>query len=59
MGMWLAILAVLAAVLLGSLWLRSHGQPGLAMVFLLLLAIPALLYGAFLALILIFNPRWN
>lgn len=37
---WLAILAALAAVVGGSIWLRSAGQHAVAIVLLLLLAIP-------------------
>ena len=59
MGLWLIILAVLTAILAGSLWLRSHGQPALAKAILLILAIPALLYFLFILLMVISRPKWN
>jgi hypothetical protein len=40
---WLIILAVLTAVVAGSVWLRSAGQHALAIALLLLLAIPGAL----------------
>ena len=44
---WLIILAILAAVVGGSVWLRSTGQRALAIALLLLLAIPGTLYVLF------------
>ena len=56
---WFVILAVLTAIMLGSLGLRSKGKMGLAIAALLVLAIPALLYGAFIAMFLILDPNWQ
>lgn len=57
---WLAILAALAAVLGGSVWLRSVGQQGVAIVVLLALAIPAALVVLFfLLLLLILHPNFR
>lgn len=56
---WLAILAVLAAVVGGSVWLRSTGQRALAIILLLLLAIPGALFALFLLLILILQPNFH
>jgi hypothetical protein len=56
---WLAILAVLATVIGGSVWLRSAGQHALAIIFLLLLALPGALYALFLLLILILQPDFR
>jgi len=58
-GLWLAILAALAGVVGGSLWLRSAGKRGLATVVLLILAVPGLLFALFFIVLLITNPRWN
>ena len=44
---WLLILAALAAVVGGSVWLRSIGQRALAIALLLLLAIPGALFVLF------------
>ena len=56
---WLVILGVLAAVVGGSVWLRSAGQHALAIILLLLLAIPGALYALFLLLILILQPNFH
>jgi len=50
---WLAILAALAAVVGGSVWLRSAGQHSVAIVLLLLLAIPGSLFALFFLLFVI------
>ncbi len=59
MGIWLVILLVLGVVMAGSLFLRSTGRPRLAMVVLMILAVPGLLAGLFFLIVLIANPRWN
>ena len=56
---WLAILAALAAVLGGSIWLRTVGQHAVAMVLLLLLAIPGALFVLFFLLLLILHPNFH
>ena len=56
---WLIILAVLAAVVGGSVWLRSAGQRALAITLLLLLAIPGVLYVLFFLLLLIIHPNFH
>jgi len=56
---WLAILAALAAVLGGSVWLRSIGQQVVAIVLLLGLAIPVALLGLFFLLLLILHPNFH
>jgi hypothetical protein len=56
---WLAILAGLAAVVGGSLWLRSVGQHVVAIVVLLALAIPAILVVLFFLLLLILHPNFH
>jgi len=56
---WLIILAVLAAVVGGSLWLRSAGQRAVAIVLLLVLAIPGALYVLFFLLLLILHPNFH
>jgi hypothetical protein len=59
MGLWFLILAALAVSMLGSIWLRSHQHPALAIALLCLLAIPAFLYGLFILLLIFGNTRWN
>jgi hypothetical protein len=56
---WLAILAALAAVVGSSVWLRSAGQHAVAIILLLLLAVPGALYALFLLLILILQPDFR
>ena len=56
---WLAILAALAAVVGGSVWLRSVSQHALAIVLLLLLAIPGALFVLFFLLLLIIHPNFH
>jgi hypothetical protein len=58
-GLWLAILAVFAAVLGGVLLLKSNGYVTFANLLLLTLAIPGLLYGLFILSVIILQPRWN
>jgi hypothetical protein len=58
-GLWLFILLGLGSILGGSLWLKTAGHPILAMVLLLILAIPGLLYGLFVLALVIAAPRWN
>jgi uncharacterized membrane protein len=56
---WLAILAALAAVVGGSVWLRSIGQQVVAIVLLLGLAIPVAPLGLFFLLLLILHPNFH
>jgi hypothetical protein len=56
---WLAILAALAAVVGGSVWLRSAGQHAVAIIVLLLLAVPGALFALFMLLILILQPDFR
>ena len=56
---WLVILAILAAVMGGSIWLRSVGQRTVAIVLLLLLAMPGALYVLFFLLLLITHPTFH
>ncbi len=59
MGLWLAILAIVAAVL-GAGWaLNGQGHRAAANAVLAVLAAPALLYGAFVLLLVITQPNWN
>jgi hypothetical protein len=58
-GLWIAILAALSAVIGGSLWLRSAGRKGSATIVLLILAGPGILFALFFIILLITNPRWN
>jgi hypothetical protein len=56
---WLAILTALAAVMGGSVWLRSVGQHVIAIVLLLGLAIPGALFVLLFLLLLILRPNFH
>lgn len=56
--LWLVILIGLAAVLLGSYWLFMHQYPIVAQLLLASLAIPSLLYGL-LMLLMLGNTNWK
>ena len=59
MGLWLAILAAVAAVIGGGIALNAKGQRRAAIGLLLVLAVPSIAYALFILLILIAHPRWN
>jgi hypothetical protein len=59
LGLWLGTLAAIAGVLLGAYYLNAGGNRPLAIILLLVLAIPGLLYALFVLLIIVANPRWN
>ena len=58
-ALWFFILAAIVAIIGGGWVLHKNGQRGAAIALLLVLAIPGALYALFIALILIFQPRWN
>ena len=58
-GIWTALLLGVAGVMIGSRALRAGGQHKLALLVLLLLAVPGMLAALFLLLVLTTNPRWN
>jgi hypothetical protein len=59
MGLWLLILIAFTAIPAIGWVLRAKGRPGLATIVLLPAAIPCALYGIFVLLIIILQPRWN
>lgn len=58
-GLWLAMLATCGGVMAGSFLLKQRGRPGLALLLSLVLSIPGLLFGLFVLMLLLTNPRWN
>ena len=56
---WLVLLAALAAVVGGSVWLRSVGQHAVAIVLLLLLAIPGAVFALLFLLLLVLHPNFH
>ncbi len=57
--LWLALLGGIAAILGGGLGLHAKGQRGAAIGVLMILGIPAFLYGLFILLLLILQPNWH
>ena len=57
--LWLCVLAVVGAVVGGSLALKNAGRVKTAVSVLLVLAIPGLGFTVFLLAVLILQPRWN
>jgi hypothetical protein len=59
MGVWMLILFSLTVIVGGSIWLRSTGKHGIAIVLLLLLAIPGVFCGLLLLALVIARPNFN
>jgi len=59
MQLWLGILAAVAAVLGGGLFLNAKGQRIAANLVLLILAAPSAFFGLFMLSIIILQPRWH
>lgn len=57
--MWFALLAGVAAVIGGGWALQAKGHRRAAAAVLMILAVPAVVYALFIALIVITQPRWN
>jgi hypothetical protein len=58
-GLWAIILLGIAGIIGGSILLRSAGQRVLSIILLLVLAIPAAIFGLFILLIVISKPNWH
>ncbi len=59
MRLWIGLLAALAVILDGGLWLKSAGRRGAGTALCLVLAVPGALYGVFLLLAIFSGTRWN
>ena len=59
MGLWLTIIAVLAVVMIGSLALRTAKRLALAVMLLLVLAVPGMLFALFFGAIIILQPDFK
>ena len=59
MKLWMFILLIAAALLGGSHALRRAGKGSLASILLGVVALPAVLFGIFMLVTIILNPRWN
>jgi len=58
-GIWIAILAALTAVLVGSQWLKAVGHPLIGTMLLLVLAVPGVIYLLFLLVVITSGSQWN
>jgi hypothetical protein len=58
-GLWFVMLATCTGVLSGSYLLHARGRTGPALLLSLVLSLPGLLFGLFMLVILLTNPRWN
>jgi hypothetical protein len=59
MGLWLGLLALTAAVLVGGWMLSARGKRAVAIVLLMVLFVPGFLYALFLLLVVITQPNWH
>ncbi|MEZ4774591.1 MAG: osmoprotectant transporter permease [Bacteroidia bacterium] len=59
MLLWIGLLSVVGGVLFGSLWLKSSGNLLAAKILVGVLAVPGVIAGLLMLIILITNPRWN
>lgn len=57
-GLWMLILLSTVGITAGSLILKKSGRPGLGSLLALVLALPGLLAGLFMLLILFTQTRW-
>ncbi len=57
--LWLGLLGALAAILGGGWLLDRSGRRGAANTVLLILAVPAFLFGLFVLGLIVLQPRWN
>ncbi len=58
-GIWLALLAGTALSLVGGILAHRRGNRVLAILLLLILALPGLAFALFALTLLIAQPRWN
>jgi hypothetical protein len=57
--LWAGIVAAVIAVLVGGVLLHKANRAALANIVLAILALPAALYGFFIAVVLLTVDRWN
>ncbi|HZV44562.1 MAG TPA: osmoprotectant transporter permease [Saprospiraceae bacterium] len=59
MGLWALILLIVAAVLVGTLWLKGTEHLGLAKIILILAAIPGLFTLLYFLIVITSKAKWN
>jgi hypothetical protein len=58
-GLWAIILMVVAAVLGGSVWLKSHNELSLAKILLIIAAVPGILVLIYFLIVITSKTKWN
>ena len=58
-GLWALILLGTVVITAGSMILKESGRPGLGALLALVLAVPGVLAGLFLLLVLVTQQPWN
>ena len=58
-GLWAGLIAAVVAVLVGGILLHRANRAALANIVLAILALPAALYGLFVAVLLLTVDNWN
>lgn len=58
-AIWLLILLIVAAVLIGSMWLKAANHLNIANIILVAASIPGWILLLYMLIILIGKPRWN
>ena len=58
-GLWLALLGGLTAIIGGGLVLKKTGRRTAACLVLAILGVPAFLFGLFVLGMIVFQPRWQ
>jgi hypothetical protein len=53
------IIAVPIAIMVAAQLLRARGRAGLALVLLIVVAVPPAIFAAFMGLLLMSNPNWQ
>jgi len=59
MGLWALILVIVAAVVMGTLWLKGTDHLGLAKIILILAAIPGIFVLLYFLIVITSKAKWN
>jgi hypothetical protein len=58
-GLWMAVLLAVGAVLVGSILLKYGGFTVAAWILMAFMALPSLLFGLFFLVLILLHPKWN
>lgn len=59
LGLWGVLLLIVAAILIGSMWLMRHDHIGWAKIVLLFAAVPGLLVILYFLIVMTSGAKWN